>query len=107
MNCPFLVLPYQGSPWRWKILVSGLTQTMPGEGGTCAVIWEGDLPGAAGEAGVGVDRGAGAGAGAGRGCSRAAEFPEASGALTTVTRGVILVIVPAGTPARERSPTEA
>src|ERR1700759_1518378 len=89
MNWPFLVLPYQGSPWRWKTLVSRLTHTMPGDGGTWATTGP--------EAAVAVGAVAGREAGAAAGAAEAAP---------TVTIGVMVAMVFAGTPARERSCTE-
>src|SRR5258706_14094206 len=99
MNWPFLVLPYQGSPWRWKTLVSRLTHTMPGDGGTWAVT------GAAAAEGAVAGRGAGAGAGAGAAAGAALTGAAAAAGLT-VTSGVMVAMVFAETPARERSCTE-
>src|SRR4051812_14691515 len=96
MNWPFLVLPYQMSPWRWKILVSRFTHTMPGDGGTWATIEPGDAGDMAAGRVAGAGRGAGTGAGAGAGAA----------AALTVTIGVMVAMVFAGTPARERSCAE-
>src|SRR6476646_5757601 len=101
MNWPFLVLPYQASPWRWKTLESRLTHTMPGDGGTWAVIEEG-LAGVVRPPGAGAALGAGAGAGAGAALGAGAGADEAP----AVTIGVMVVMVFAGTPTRERSAAE-
>ena len=106
MYFPFFVLPYQRSPSRWKIFVSVLTQTIPGDGGGwyCAgvelVDFEAEVldgGGALDLAAVFEDAGAPGGTGA---------DDEALRPLETVTRGEILVIVPWETPARERSATD-
>src|SRR5689334_19152484 len=96
MNCPFLVLPYQRSPSRWKTFVLVFTHTIPFTGGVCAVVADAAVDAAGVLAGVELVAAAGA-AGA------LVAAPPATG--FTVTSGVIFVIVAAGTPAFFKSST--
>src|ERR1700693_147432 len=99
MYSPCLVFPYHLSPSLWNTLVSVLTQTMPLDGGGPAGADEDsrEEDGCGGPA-AGLLAGAGAGAEA----AGAAGFALA----LTVTSGLMVSIVLAGTPAFARSPTE-
>src|SRR5882724_2795711 len=98
MYWPCLVRPYQGSPSRWKILLSRLTQTIPLPGGGTAWVVGGVASAGAGAVVTGTGEGAGRGAVIGVG---------AAAVRPTVTRGVIVSMVLAGTPALARSWTAA
>ena len=97
MYLPFFVFPYQWSPSRWKIFVSVLTQTIPGDGGGwyCAGA---ELEALEEDAAGPFDD---AGAPGGTGADEDAVRPP-----DTVTIGEILPMVPCETPARERSATD-
>src|ERR1700675_2540541 len=98
MYLPCLVFPYHLSPSRWNTFVSVLTQTMPLTGGGPAGSDTRAVEAEDFEAADGLLAEADAGAG----------WEAAGGAAfaATVTRGLIVSIVLAGTPAFDRSATE-
>jgi hypothetical protein len=102
MNFPSFVLPYHGSPWRWKTFVAVLTQTIPAAGAVRGSTEEAGAGDAGGGALVRGETFAGAGAGAAvpAGARRASPAPA-------VTIGEIFSIVFGETPARDRSATDA
>src|SRR5260370_32759725 len=103
MYWPFLVLPYQRSPGKWKTLVSRFTHTMPGAGGAGA--------------GLPTEEAGGVGAAAAGGGPALAGTPlPGTGVLAGVGGGVAgpalangasLAITLAERPARARSSTVA